>query len=344
MKVETILDQIDLGAIALPEFQRGYVWNRDQVRGLMDSLYRRHPVGGLLVWVTKTEGADVRGDGTLATGQVELLLDGQQRITSLYGIIRGRPPKFFEGNADAFKGLHFHLHDEAFEFFAPVKMKSDPLWISVTELMQRGVGDFMLRLMEMPEAKENLPLYVNRINAVAGIREIEFHIERVTGEEKTVDVVVDIFNRVNSGGTKLSKGDLALAKVCAAWPDARAELNKRLDKWRAAGYHFRLEWLLRCVTTEVTGNGFFSALEHVDTPQFQQGLVQAEKHIDALLNLIAARLGLDFDDVLGSRYSFPLLVRYLARRNGHLADHRERDMLMYWYVHTFLALPQSRCR
>jgi len=43
--------------MALPEFQRGYVWNRDQVRGLFDSLYRRHPVGGLLVWATESIGA-----------------------------------------------------------------------------------------------------------------------------------------------------------------------------------------------------------------------------------------------------------------------------------------------
>ena len=48
MKISTILDQIADGATALPVFQRGYVWNRDQVRGLMDSLYRRHPVGSLL--------------------------------------------------------------------------------------------------------------------------------------------------------------------------------------------------------------------------------------------------------------------------------------------------------
>ncbi|MGH8129209.1 MAG: GmrSD restriction endonuclease domain-containing protein, partial [Gammaproteobacteria bacterium] len=50
MKISTVLDHIDSGYMALPEFQRGYVWNRDQVRGLFDSLYRRHPVGGLLVW------------------------------------------------------------------------------------------------------------------------------------------------------------------------------------------------------------------------------------------------------------------------------------------------------
>src|SRR5579863_8070049 len=61
MKISMILDQIDLSAMALPVFQRGYVWNRDQVRGLMKSLYRRYPVGSLIVWSTKTEHAKVRG-------------------------------------------------------------------------------------------------------------------------------------------------------------------------------------------------------------------------------------------------------------------------------------------
>ena len=84
MQIQTILDQIDLGAMALPEFQRGYVWNREQVRGLMYSLYRKHPVGSLLVWVTQTDNADARGDQELQAGSVKLLLDGQQRITSLY--------------------------------------------------------------------------------------------------------------------------------------------------------------------------------------------------------------------------------------------------------------------
>jgi len=57
MKISTILDHIDSGHMALPEFQRGYVWNCDQVRGLFDSLYRRHPIGGLLVWATKSDDA-----------------------------------------------------------------------------------------------------------------------------------------------------------------------------------------------------------------------------------------------------------------------------------------------
>ena len=66
MKISNILDYIDNGHMALPEFQRGYVWNRDQVRALFDSLYRKHPIGGLLVWATNSEEATHRGEGELA--------------------------------------------------------------------------------------------------------------------------------------------------------------------------------------------------------------------------------------------------------------------------------------
>ncbi|MBI3090487.1 MAG: DUF262 domain-containing protein [Candidatus Tectomicrobia bacterium] len=138
MKVSTILDHIDNGHIALPEFQRGYVWNRDQVRALFSSLYRRHPVGGLLVWVTESKTATHRCDGPLSAGVVKLLLDGQQRMTSLYGVARGKPPKFFDGNAAAFTGLRFHLETETFAYYQPLKMQGDSLWIDVTDLMSNG--------------------------------------------------------------------------------------------------------------------------------------------------------------------------------------------------------------
>ena len=72
-------------------------------------MYLRRPVGGLLVWATEAKDAHFRGDGALAGGIVKLLLDGQQRITSHYGVVRGKAPRFFDGDAKAFTGLRFHL-------------------------------------------------------------------------------------------------------------------------------------------------------------------------------------------------------------------------------------------
>ncbi len=217
-------------------------------------------------------------------------------------------------------------------------MKGNPLWIPVTDVFQQGVGKFAQTLLreERSDFKDRFSLFLQRLTNLDGIKTVDLHLEKVSGEDKTIDVVVDIFNRVNSGGTKLSQGDLALAKICASWPDARGEMKARLEKWRRAGFHFRLEWFLRCINTLATGEALFTALERVSTTTFEQAMIRAEKHIDTLLNLISARLGLDHDQVLGSRYALPLLVRYLDQRGGSFRDSVEQSKALYWYVHTFL--------
>ena len=338
MKISTILDHIDSGHMALPEFQRGYVWNRDQVRGLFDSLYRRHPVGGLLVWATEAKTAAHRGDGALAAGVVKLLLDGQQRMTSLYGVVRGRAPQFFDGNTRAFTGLRFHLETETFGFYQPVKMKGDPLWTEVTELMQKGnagLGEFVTRLTEQPALAPKVGDYVGRLSRLLGIVDVDLHVEEVTGADKSLDVVVNIFNRVNSGGTKLSKGDLALAKICAEWPEGRDAMKVSLKEWNNAGYHFTLDWLLRSVNTVLTGEAKFQHLHEKSATEVQDALARTTKHIHTSLNLIGGRLGLDHDQVFFGRFGVPVMVRYLdqrqAKQRGAMSE-KERDKLLFWFV------------
>lgn len=336
MKISTILDHIDSGHMALPEFQRGYVWNGDQVRGLFDSLYQRHPVGGLLVWATESKGATHRGDGTLASGIVKLLLDGQQRMTSLYGVIRGKPPKFFDGKAKAFTGLQFHLETQSFEFYQPAKMKDNPLWVDVSELMKGGTDGLGVYIgkLSTPELAPKLGDYVARLSRVLGIADIDLHIEEVTGADKSLDVVVDIFNRVNSGGTKLSKGDLALAKICADWPTGRDEMKKKLKEWHDHGYDFSLDWLLRSVNTVLTGEAKFQYLHEQGPQEVQDALKRACKQIDVGLNMIADRLGLDHDRVLFSRGGFPVMARYLDQRQQKKLgppNEKDRDKLLFWY-------------
>jgi hypothetical protein len=335
MKISNILDHIDNGHMALPEFQRGYVWNRDQVRRLFGSLYRRHPVGGLLVWATESKTAAHRGDGPLAAGVVKLLLDGQQRMTSLYGVVRGKPPKFFDGNPSAFTGLRFHLESETFAFYQPQKMEGDPLWIDVTELMRRGtsgLGDFVARLSQQPALAANLGEYVGRLSRLLGIVDVDLHIEEVTGADKSLEIVVEIFNEVNSGGTKLSKGDLALAKICAEWPEAREQMKQSIKEWSDNGFHFNLDWLLRSVNTVLTGEAKFNYLHDKSAEEVQDGLKRAVKRVDTCLNLISGRLGLDHDQVLFGRFAIPVMVRYLDQRSGTL-DAKERDKLLFWFVH-----------
>ncbi len=336
MIIETILSEIELGNYALPEFQRGYVWNRDQVRRLMNSLYRGYPIGSLLTWVTPVDQSIIRNGKEAVYGNVDLILDGQQRITTLYGIIKGKAPEFFDGNANSFTGLYFNLEDETFEFYLPMKMQGDRNWISVTELMQKGAGNFVSSFKDDPEKTMYYISQMEKLNRLDNIKKADLPVQRVVGEDKTIDVVVEIFNNVNSGGTKLSKGDLALAKICAAWSGARAAMRGIIAKYEKAGFHFKLDWLLRCVTVYTTDKAYFSELSNISLADFQKGLKETDRLIALILNQIASRLGLDHDQVLSSRYSIPIMVGYVHHRGSKNMNSKEWDRLLYWYVHTFL--------
>ncbi|QGN50490.1 GmrSD restriction endonuclease domain-containing protein [Micromonospora sp. WMMD558] len=335
-KLGTILDQIDSGTVLLPEFQRGYVWNRDQVRGLMRSLYLGYPVGALLVWETEADHGSVRGSSKAGGGIKQLLLDGQQRITSLYGVVRGKPPAFFEGDPAAFTGLRFNVEEETFEFYAPAKMKDDPTWVDVTELFVDGIEPHIGKLSADPATMPHFATYMGRLIRLRNILEREFHQEKITGADKGVEVVVDIFNRVNSGGTKLSKGDLALAKICADWPEARSTMRKHLSTWSTAGFQFNLDWLLRNVNAVATGRAQFEFLEGVGSADFAQALTSSEHYISGFLDVISGRLGLDHDRVLMGRYAFPVVSRFLHLNGGSFADATQRDRMLFWYIHAAL--------
>ncbi len=329
MKISTILDQIDLKNYALPVFQRGYVWNRNQVRDFMTSLYRGYPVGSILTWLTEVNPDIARGEEVKYRGPLHLILDGQQRITSLYGIIRGETPPFFEGNARAFTDLYFNVADENFQFYLPMKMENDPNWINVTELMQQGTGLFL-------KENGNLIDSLDKINKLERIKEIDIPVQEVTGKDKTIDVVVDIFNRVNSSGTKLSKGDLALAKLCAEWPEARDEMHGILNHFRDQGFVFDMDWLLRCITVYLTSQPFFSFLSNVSILDFAKALPEVQKLIGTILDQIGSKLGLDHDRVLSGRFAFPTLIQLIKQSGGMIRDAKEWNKILFWYIHIFL--------
>lgn len=337
MEINTILSQIDLGSYAMPVFQRGYVWNRDQVRKLMNSLYRGYPIGELLVWNTATDPELARGSGALTPGNVNLILDGQQRMTSLYGVIRGEPPKFFDGNASSFTNLYFNVEDETFEFYMAAKMKGDRSWINVTELMKTGASLYLQnKMQENPDDVSFWLSHMAVLNKLDGIKKLDIHVETVSGADKTIDVVVDIFNNVNSGGTKLSKGDLALAKICGEWSDARENFKKILERYHNAGYDFTLEWLLRCITVYLTGQPYFNVLGQIPIDQIKKALPETEKTIGTCLDHIGSRLGLDHGRVLGSVFGIVTMLGYVHYSGGKLSGSKEWDKLLYWYIHAFL--------
>ena len=339
MQVSAILDNIDRGGLSLPMFQRGYVWTRPQVKNMMESLYRGYPVGGLLLWETRVEAAAIRGSAQVsAAGTISLLLDGQQRVTSLYGIMRGELPPFFDGDAKAFTDLYFHLDSEEFEFRSSVKMALDNRWVDVTRLFEQksAAGKYRELLNSNAYTDEQLDNYMGRAQRILNVQNTDFPVQVVTGEDKTTDVVVGIFNSVNSGGRKLSRGDLALASIGAQWPEVREEMQQKLDKWSKANFTANRDWLLRCVTALVTGFSEFERLTpvggNVPIAAIRKELERAEPAIDTLLEATRTYLGMDTDKVHNSKQAFPAMVKYLVSNGGDFPSDAAKAQLLGWYL------------
>lgn len=132
--VETTMAQVgnlvDM-VLKLPEIQRSYVWNRVQVRDLLDSLYRGYPIGTVLMWqaeealpTRELEAGAVGSNGVLEGGKY--LLDGQQRLTSLKRV-------FIDGEPD----IRFNPETEDFQV-ANAAIKKDNRWIPVSAIFQQG--------------------------------------------------------------------------------------------------------------------------------------------------------------------------------------------------------------
>src|SRR5690606_19228611 len=120
MKISELLDSIRKLDLVLPEFQREYVWSRDQAKQLMVSLVKGYPVGGLLLWKTDNP-PELKNLSVLPEklGTVQVLLDGQQRLTTLHMLITGEIPAYYtpaEIESDP-RDLYVHLRTLEFQFY-----------------------------------------------------------------------------------------------------------------------------------------------------------------------------------------------------------------------------------
>ena len=126
MLINELLMDIKNQSAVLPEFQREYVWNRDQARELLTSLLKKYPVGGLLFWKTNNP-PDLKNFHNPAanSGALQVILDGQQRLTTLYLLLEGEiPPYYTESDiAIDIRSLYFNVETREFQYYQPIRMK-----------------------------------------------------------------------------------------------------------------------------------------------------------------------------------------------------------------------------
>lgn len=250
MKISTILEKIDEKQLFVPAFQREYVWKRDDAKSLIDSLIKEYPTGTMLTWETANP-PELKGPHKYneKQGAVRLLLDGQQRVTTLYLLIRGQIPLYYtapEIMTDT-RGLYVNLETLELSYYMKTKMESNPLWQNITAVFQRKVRakDVVRALEERGEAvtRERDDRIDDHTRAIENILDREFP-EQIIPVKASIRDAIDIFHKVNAGGVALTDAELALAQISGYWPQARETFKKKLAELAQQGFVFKLDFVV----------------------------------------------------------------------------------------------------
>jgi len=314
--IQELLNQIRHSEILLPEFQREYVWSRDQVRGLIQSLYRKHPTGHLLIWKTY-KPTQIRGSKAHKNGHSLLLLDGQQRLTCLHVLFEGKAPPFYEGEP-LFFDLYFNIQTGEFRFWQKTIMDKNPVWISVHKFLQQGLNGMLAKLEQLDEERRTIiQQNLGRLSQLDLIRDYTYTVDQVSGEEFTVEEVVNIFNRVNSAGTSLTKADLALAHICSIWPEARQEMRTFQSAMRGHGFGVDFNFMVRCLAGVSIGSVMLEgAFLHVPAKDLKAGWQKMKTAFEHLINVLRHEAFVDDLRDLPTNYVLVPITVYLARQEG----------------------------
>lgn len=209
-KYSALLTDIERGTIKIPQFQREFVWPLPSSAKLIDSIIKGYPVGTFIFWSTHERLRAVRGiggavfRGTPDGSPTSFVLDGQQRLTSLYAAIQGAKIVRSSGVVDDFSQIFVDLTATEHDPIVVTDVASLPegSWISLDDLLNGGTR---VSRNYADEYLENIDEYRNRLASY------DFPIVKVTDAE--IDVATEIFTRINVGGKPLSTFEIMAAKT-----------------------------------------------------------------------------------------------------------------------------------
>jgi hypothetical protein len=227
-----LIEDIDIGEIGLPDIQRPFVWTPAKVRDLFDSMYKGFPVGYLLFWINALNGNN-RQIGTDAKQKCPrlLIVDGQQRLTALYAVLKGRNVVRNDYTEQSIQ-IAFRPGDARFEV-ADAAIRKDPefianisgLW-SGTQARNRFVKDFIKSLREyrsVGETEED-----NLIEAIDKLYDLQHYPFTALELSPNIDEerVAEVFVRINSKGVTLNQADFILTLMSVFWDEGRTQLEQ----------------------------------------------------------------------------------------------------------------------
>jgi hypothetical protein len=336
MKISELLSDIKHHDLVLPEFQREYVWTRDQAKQLMVSLRKGYPVGSLLFWKTDRP-PELKNLPELPDrlGTIQVMLDGQQRLTTLYSLIEGSiPPYYTEADIETdITDLYYNLEDSDFQYYQPLRMRDNPLWIRVVDCF----GNPDINVIEIAQSRAEdsttalrlAQLYNENLTRLKEIRNIDIP-EQVVPPRASLDEAIDIFDKVNSQGTKLTDAELALTHVTGRWPTARRVIKSKMDDLARSGFTFDLTFMTRALTCVTTRHALFQFIHPCSRAEVETSWQRLSRILDYLANILPAQAFINSTEDLNSPNTLIPLVMYLSENEGRFPNERALRHAVRW--------------
>lgn len=265
MELRQILDGVESLEMVMPEFQREYVWPLEDAKQLIISMFKGYPTGCLLFWETENPPAiKNKAVDTNKLGLTKVILDGQQRLTTLFMILRGEIPPYYT-DEDILKNprhLCFNVLTCDFQFYQKSLMATNPLWKSVTDCFNETKVDGMdiaeahCAQDDTADLRTTTRAVLNNLNKLRGIEKMKYPILTVP-KTASINDAIDVFDRVNSRGTKLTDADLVLTHITGGWPQARRVMKKKMQEFQSIGFDLNLDLLTRMMVVTLTKSALY---------------------------------------------------------------------------------------
>jgi len=343
MKIHQILDKIDENQLFVPAFQREYVWKRDNAKELIGSLIRKYPTGTMLTWETNNP-PELKGNWKYDTrqGAVKIILDGQQRMTTLYMLIKNSIPPYYKEHEilkDP-RGLHANVKTLELEYYKKSKMQSNPYWVNITDIFQKKIRerDLIRRIQDKKAelSRNEEDLISDNFRAIESIPEYDF-VEQSIPIKASLKEAIDIFYIVNSSGVNLTDAELALAQISGYWPQAREVFKKKLNGLKEDGFVFKLDFLIYCLLGVLHNSG--SEMKKLHDKNNHDKLKEAWKKLDGevidyVVNILRSQAYVDHSDEINSVYSLVPVVVYCYNKGVSSLTEKEVKKIIKWFYYS----------
>ncbi len=339
-KIKELINEAVYGTINIPEFQREFVWKPDDVKYLIESLYKGYPIGSILLWQYNLE---VESKHLGKEKGRYWIIDGQQRITSL-ALLFGIKPYWWPDVGKWKKlmsktNVMISIENEEISLANP-RIENDPKWISFRDILsidEKSKKSEFKKIAREISKKTGIDIYdvIEILEKIYNIRNLEIPAIYINHEPEDV---AEIFVRLNRSGTKVKEADIVLALIASVnegW--VKNEFIKYRDDLEDAGWDFEPIILLRTLASISTGRAIITTKSSL-TPEVSNIFLKKNvnkywKQTKNIINEVIHKLknyGISSIDLLPSKNSLiPMFVMYHKFKK---AKDFNFNLVLYWLI------------